>query len=52
MLIFFWFGWYFLGGGEGFGRGGCLCDVIDWDFGFFFQRDERCVCRWAGWLCL
>lgn len=42
MLILFGLVWYFLGGGEGGfeGRdlgwdGGSLCDLIDWDFGFF-----------------
>lgn len=53
MLIFLvWFG--VLGGG-GFGREGCLCDMIDWDFGFlgFFLSVMRnvSVARLAGCVC-
>lgn len=34
MLIFL--GLVGIFGGEGFGREGGLCDLIDWDFGFLF----------------
>lgn len=32
-----------------------LWDLIDLDFwflvfDFFFERDEKCVCHWTGWL--
>lgn len=30
-----------------------LCDIDRLGFlvfGVFFERDEKCVCRWAGWL--
>lgn len=60
LIFFFWLFWYFEGrGGEGgfegrgIWEGGLLCDVIDLDFWFLiflFERDEKCVCHWAGWL--
>lgn len=38
---------------RGIWEGRLLCDEIDLDFWFLiflFERDEKCVCHWAGWL--